>query len=213
MKKLVLFILVVCSVSSVNAQTLKELLYSGKLKKDSTGIIRKTDDLSTKIDTTTKKTPVAEVAKPSPATTQVITSVNVSEAKADTVALGTTVPVTETTAITTADTTASVATSVKAAPAKSNTKILKEYSDALVAGLKDVLGNKKIKKETYFFMVDYELSPDGKVEITNVTSTPENSILLETVKSRIYDAPPVLNATPNATKNVKRKFNFSVTKD
>src|SRR5579885_1837604 len=53
---------------SANAQEkpkLKDLLYSGKLKKDSSGVIRSTDDLSSKIDTTTKKDSIAVVkAKP-----------------------------------------------------------------------------------------------------------------------------------------------------
>jgi hypothetical protein len=51
--------LLVAFAFTANAQTqpksLKDLLYSGKLKMDSTGVVRKTDDLSTKIDTTTKK--------------------------------------------------------------------------------------------------------------------------------------------------------------
>src|SRR5437660_2681143 len=42
-------------VHAQQKQSLKDLLYSGKLKKDSTGVIRSTDDLSAKIDTSTKK--------------------------------------------------------------------------------------------------------------------------------------------------------------
>src|SRR6478609_10807397 len=42
-------------------QSLKNLLFSGKLKKDSSGVIRSTDDLSTKIDTSTKKETVPVV--------------------------------------------------------------------------------------------------------------------------------------------------------
>src|SRR6476646_5885520 len=48
-------------------QSLKSLLFSGKLKKDSSGVIRSTDDLSSKIDTSTKKeVAAAPVTKPLP---------------------------------------------------------------------------------------------------------------------------------------------------
>src|SRR5437773_2508123 len=56
MKKGILFILLTISVIiNINAQTLKEALYGGKLKTDSGTVIRKGDDLSSKIDTSKKK--------------------------------------------------------------------------------------------------------------------------------------------------------------
>src|SRR5438874_6982546 len=57
MKTLVLVLLIfgAFTVQAQQKQSLKDLLYSGKLKKDSTGVIRSTDDLSAKIDTSTKK--------------------------------------------------------------------------------------------------------------------------------------------------------------
>src|ERR1700751_2099185 len=58
MKKMILLIFVIGGAFAVQAQekqSLKNLLFSGKLKKDSTGVIRNTDDLSTKIDTGSKK--------------------------------------------------------------------------------------------------------------------------------------------------------------
>ena len=54
MKKWILFLLLVSTVTA-NAQSLKDALYGGKLKNDSSSVIRKTDDLSTKIDTSRKK--------------------------------------------------------------------------------------------------------------------------------------------------------------
>ena len=59
MKKGLLFLLVICGVSA-KGQKLKDLLYSGKLKSDSNTVVRKTDDLSTKIDTSARKPAEAE---------------------------------------------------------------------------------------------------------------------------------------------------------
>ena len=56
MKRVIFFLLLAVSFSA-KSQSLKELLYSGKLKNDSNTVIRKTDDLSTKIDTSQKKKP------------------------------------------------------------------------------------------------------------------------------------------------------------
>ena len=59
--------------------------------------------------------------------------------------------------------------------AKNNQPILKEYMDSLVSTLKtDVLPSKKIKSDTYYLYVDYEIATDGEVEVTNVASSPEN---------------------------------------
>ena len=55
MKKALLSSLVIVVSVYGKAQSLKDLLYGGKLKNDSNSVVRKTDDLSTKIDTSTKK--------------------------------------------------------------------------------------------------------------------------------------------------------------
>ena len=54
MKKGILFLLLVTTLTS-NAQSLKDGLYGGKLKTDSGTVIKKGDDLSSKIDTSKKK--------------------------------------------------------------------------------------------------------------------------------------------------------------
>src|SRR4051794_38577214 len=84
MKKGILFLLLVASFSA-KAQSLKDLLYSGKLKNDSNTVIRKTDDLSTKIDTTSRKKTV-EAQKTDVVTKPVDTSVKVTGAKPEAVA-------------------------------------------------------------------------------------------------------------------------------
>ncbi len=108
-------------------------------------------------------------------------------------------------------------TKAPAAPVKTNTKIWKEYTDSLVSTLKaEVLNSKKVKKETYFLTVDYEINTDGSVNITNVISTPENAYIQSEVKNRIeLTAPqlaPVLDSNKQPRK-VKRKHNFSITKE
>src|SRR5215217_6580827 len=60
----VIFILVVLisGTITVQAQSLKEALYGGKLKMDSNSVLKKTDDIKSRIDTAQRK-PV-EVPKP-----------------------------------------------------------------------------------------------------------------------------------------------------
>ena len=55
MKAVILLAILFASVSANSQTKLKDLLYGGKLKMDSGSVIRKDDDLSTRIDTSTKK--------------------------------------------------------------------------------------------------------------------------------------------------------------
>jgi len=205
MKKTLMLLLLVSSFSA-NSQKLKDLLYSGKMRTDSNTVVRKGDDLSTKIDTGTKK-PV-EVEKPQ-----------------TTVAQNTPQTVTPTSTETTikVDVADNAGTTVVAPPEtvpsapKNNTKIWKEYSDSLVATFKtELLPNKKIKKDTYFVIAEYEIGTDGVVTIGNVTTTPENSFLQDEIKKRLEmtvpQMAPVLDSTGKARKT-KRKFNFSMVKE
>ncbi|MDB5208888.1 MAG: hypothetical protein JWR72_3963 [Flavisolibacter sp.] len=209
MKNAILFLLLAGSITA-NSQSetkpsLKDLLYSGKLKLDSTAVIKKGDDLSSKIDTSTKKAEPA-LSKAVPATGDLgkppVPQLN-------TVADGGNIT----------DSAAPAADAVKApvTPAKSNTKIWKEYTDSLTTTLKtELLTSKKIKKETYFLTVDYEIGADGIVSILNVVSTPENAFLQDEVKKRMeFTIPqlvPVLDSSGKPRK-VKRKYNFNLTKE
>jgi hypothetical protein len=207
MKKGILFLIMLSAFTS-NAQSLKDLLYSGKLKMDSNSVIRKTDDLNSKIDTATKKP--AEVEKPklvasadSGRKANTTTTAPVAADNTDSASAGTTVGTTATTEVVSA--------------AKSNTKIWKDYTDSLVSTLKtEVLSSKKIKKDTYYLYVDYEIGVDGQVNVTNVLATPENSFLQDQVKERmLYSVPqltPVLDSN-NKPRKVKRKYNFNITKE
>jgi DNA-binding protein H-NS len=201
MKKGILFLFIVCAAAvRAEAQSLKDLLYSGKLKKDTSAVIRKTDDLQSKIDTAQKKQ--AEPEKPKPAAAPVAGQTEQGAGST---------PVTAPDSVTFIEPSATNATA-----SKSNTRIWKEYSDALLAALKtDVLSSKKVKKGTYYFTVNYEIDINGAVSITNVTVSPESAFLLDQVQQRLTSEPPQLQPVldNNQPRKVKRKYNFTVTKD
>ena len=202
MKYHILFLFLVCAVAvqAQQKQSLKDLLYSGKLKKDSSGIIRSTDDLSSKIDTSTKKEPEPEKAKIVTVTRDSVNSVDMVMApKADSVVTVTISPIESN------------------APVRTNTKIWKDYIDSLVRNLKsEVLTSKKIKKDTYYLTLDYEIGIDGQVNVLNITSTPENSFLQAQVRQMLDSNPPHLIPvvdSANQPRKVKRKQNFNITKE
>jgi hypothetical protein len=206
MKKAILFLLLATGFTA-NAQSLKELLYSGKLKNDSNTVIRKTDDLKSKIDTSQKKG--VQSANTTMATVQGDSLVTTADLKTD-----------PATAITGAeDSTADAQTLVKEgnAPVKNNTKIWKDYMDSVVSSLKtEVLSSKKIKKETYYLMVQYEIDTDGQVSVTNVLSTPENEFLQGQIKERLLLGAPQLapvTDSSNKPRKVKKKYSFTLTKE
>ena len=228
MKKALVFLFLVVATTS-NAQSLKDLLYGGKLKKDSNVVIRKGDDLSSRIDTGQKKPVEQETAKntTAPLDSTAKTTATPVDSMAKTTAglvdspaknLNTPAdPATDMPAAVVAPGAAIAAAPDKSPAAKNNNQILKEYMDSLVTTLKtDVLPSKKIKSDTYYLYVDYEIAVDGQVEVTNVLSSPENSFLQDQVKQRlVLDAPklaPVLDSN-NKPRKVKRKYNFNITKE
>jgi ABC-type antimicrobial peptide transport system permease subunit len=204
MKKGILFLLVAFSFTA-KAQSLKDLLYSGKLKNDSNTVVRKTDDLKSKIDTVQKKTAednntkITGVAGDSSAIKPGLTGDSAALVEtADSVAAGKTVV-------------------IENAPVKSSSKIWKEYTDSLVKLLKaEVLSSKKIKNETYYLTVEYEIETDGQVSVINVFSAPENEFLQQQVKERLLLSPPQLSPVLDSTnkpRKVKRRQNFTITKE
>jgi len=194
MKKGILFLLVAISFTS-NAQTLKDALYGGKLKTDSGTVIRKGEDLSSKIDTSTKK-PV-EQGKNKLIAVNRDSSVTSSAAKPDTVAI----------AVEKSDNNPTV---------KDNNKLWKEFMDSAISTLKaEVLTSKKLKKGDYFIIVDYEIGTDGQVTITNVYPSPENKFLEEQVKERLSISAPRLNpvmASNGKPRKIIKRYNFTLTK-
>lgn len=169
---------------SANTQTLKELLYSGKLKTDSGTVIRKEDDLSSKIDTSTKKPVEPEKIK-----TSIVTG--------DSSMAGLAAPV---------DSLANPA----AAP-KDNDQAWKDFIDELTGTLRtDVLPSKKIKSGTYSVLIVYEIGLDGQITPNTVSCSPESSFLEQQIKERItLTAPqmtPLLTANGKPRKAIKRQI-------
>ena len=215
MKVIILSILLISTVAiqaQEKKQSLKDLLYSGKLKKDSSGVIRSTDDLSAKIDTSTKKPVESEKPKipavtnesPNPVFIVPIDRAAHATDSVDSVAV-------------IIDTLVTSSEPVKAVPAKTNTKLWKDYIDAMVKTLNaEALKSKQIKKDTYYVSIDYEIGTDGMVTVANVNSTPANAFLQSQVKQYLDTNPLHLNPTldgANQPKKVKRKQNFGITKE
>jgi hypothetical protein len=193
--KLVILLAMLATVASLNAQSLKETLYSGKLKSDSGTVVRKGEDLSTKIDTTTRKKTV-EVEKPKVVTASLDASGNIV----------TTTVQTEAAPAIVLD---STGTPVAAAP-KDNNKAWKDFMDEFTTSLRtEVMTSKKIKNGTYSVLIEYEIGTDGQIGVTNVNVAPENSFIAEQVKERMtLTAPrltPLLGTNGKPRKAVKKQ--------
>jgi hypothetical protein len=221
MKNAILFLLIF-TAATAQGQTLKDLLFSGKMKSDTGTLVRKTDDLKSKIDTAQKKPveqakPIAAVSTTTATANQTTTAPVKTEATVakEASATSTEAVAVENKLIGTEGQEASAPVETKT-PVKSNTKIWKEYSEALVADLKDILANKKVKKESYYFTVEYKFTEDGKTDIVNVTADPNNDVLVANVRQKISDNPPaltpVLDSKGKPLKSVRR-YSFNITKE
>lgn len=193
MKATILLAILVCAISA-QGQSLKDLLYSGKLKTDSGTVIRKGEDLSSKIDTTTKKPAPPEQQK-------AIATVKDS-------ATGNTNPSLTTNTVAAADNNA--ATPATVTP-KDNNKIWKEFIDTLTGSLRtEVLTSKRIKDGTYSVYIECEIGTDGQVSVNTVSAAPANSFLEQQIKDRItLTAPqmnPQLNANGQPRKAIKKQM-------
>ena len=188
--KNVFLLVILASALAGNAQSLKDALYSGKLKLDSGKVLKQTDDWKSKIDTSTKKPVVKEVVRITPGAPDSSMS-----------GLNTGVD--------------SVANSVdgevvaKDAP-KDNNKIWKDYIEELTGTLRtEVMTSKKIKSGTYSVLIDYEIGVDGQITANNVSSSPESSFLEQQIKERItLTAPqmtPLLNNYGKPRKALKKQ--------
>jgi hypothetical protein len=195
MKKMFLFLFVLAAATGMNAQSLKDALYSGKLRTDSGTTIRKGEDLANKIDTTRKK-PV-EVEKPK---TVIATPASSNQGNNNVL---NTVP-------------DSVASSSKPDP-KDNNKTWNNYVNSVVDVLKtEVLNSKKIKKGDYQVMVDYVIETTGTVTISNVFVTPESKFLEEQVRERFSIDTPVLSPVLGSNgkpRKVNKRSTLNLTKD
>ena len=213
MQKIVLLLLLLAGAATVQAQSLKDMLYGGKLKSDSNTVVRKTDDLKAKMDTGQKK-PVVAAEKATAA-------VPADSAKGvalqnDSVAVALKVAAADSAAVDSVEAD-SPTEAVAAVPAKSNTKLWKEYSDALVATLKPELANaKKVKNGTYHVLVSYEIDTNGQVVFNNVGITPANEMLHALIRQYVDSTPLQLSTTTDSAgqpRKVRRSGSFTITKD
>jgi hypothetical protein len=178
-----LFVCLFAVTGVMNAQqTLKDALYGGRLKNDSGSVVKQTDDLKTKIDTSQKKT-LEIKAKDSIAKAVV---------KADSAKLE------------------KIKENVGAASreiAKDNNTLWKEFIDKFSTDIRaEVMTSKKIKKGTYSVLVDYEIGLDGQVAVNNVSSDPSNSFLEGQIKERMIQGAPKL--TPALLNNGKPRISL-----
>ena len=227
MKKGILLLLLAGS-GFAQAQSLKDALFSGKLKNESGTVIRKGDDLASKMDTTTHRAAPADTAKVLAVIPADQMPAQQTTAPTDTAAASVT-PSTNANdnstaatdinnpAATTIAPAAGVTAATAAAAPKSNNVILKEYMDSVASALKtEALASKKVKKGSYFVLVTYTIDTTGQVAFGDVTLSPENEHLLEQVKAQLGgDAPrlsPVLNSA-GAPRKVIKRYNFTLTKE
>ena len=194
MKKLLLFALILSGLS-VDAQSLKDALYGGKLRLDSGAVIRKGDDLSSRIDTSTRKPIVVQkqvVTTDSAGTVTLVQTVD----RALTVTDGSAAPV---------------------VAAKDNNAVWKDYMEEFIGTLKtEVLPSKKIKAGSYSVLVDYTIETDGSITVNSVSTSPGSDYLEEQVKNRLTlttpQMTPLLSANGKPRKAAK-KHTFTVMKN
>ncbi len=207
MKKLLLLVLVMFALNA-QSQSLKDLLFSGKMKTDSGTVVRKGEDLKDKVDTTTKKPVPAPVAATAPVASEKAKTapVNTDSVKTASVPVATPSPV-NTEAVKPAEEAAPA--SPQATATRDNNRIWKEFVDTVLGSIKaEVLSSKKIKKGDYSITIDYAINVDGSVAIGNIFVSPESSHLQEQLKERLgIDTPklsPMVNTTGTARKVNKR---------
>ncbi len=191
-------LLFVLFAMNAQSQSLKDLLFSGKMKTDSGTVVRKGEDLKDKVDTSTKKSapvtvpaPVAEKPKAVPALKD---------------SLGTELPPPPPGTLKQEEV---APASPQAVATKDNNRIWKEFVDTVLGSIKaEVLPSKKIKKGDYSITIDYAINIDGSVTIGNIFISPESAHLQEQLKERLgIDTPrlsPMLNTSGTARKVNKR---------
>lgn len=225
MKKSIIILFLALS-GMAQAQSLKEALFSGKLKNQPGMVIRKGDDLAQFIDTS-RRAPAPQVAiapttpgVSSTAATTANTAVpttNKPAATNNTVTTQTQIAETATTETATETTAAAPPPPPAPEKPKDNNALMKDYMASVLAVVKEEgLTNKKIKKGTYYGTVSYTIETDGGVTVTDILLTPENDVLKKQIKERIDAEAPKLNPVRNSAgvaRKLQRKYNFNLTKE
>jgi hypothetical protein len=179
MKAILIFVMLFI-VSSANSQTLKDALFSGKLKTDSSSTIKKGDSLTLLPDSVVKARMDSlkkEIAQKNPGKNIIADS--------------------------------ATASSGSATPEDNNSiwkKFIDEYTEIVN---KEIQASSKVKKGTYAILIEYYIETDGNITTSNVYCTPENSFIVEQIKVRMMmDAPklsPVLMSNGKPRRALKKQ--------
>jgi len=201
MKRLLPFLFVLIA-GTVNGQSLKDLLFSGKMKNDSNTVHRKGEDLKDKVDTSTKKPAPAPIVNPVAGT-----PVPGSTGKDSLLAKAPEVVAVDSAFV--GNPAAPVAAPAAVSVTKDNNRLWKEFVDTVISTIKtEAAQNKKFKKGDYTVMVDYTINTDGTVTVGNIYVSPENDFLQLQLKERLnIDTPklnPVMSSSGTARKTNKR---------
>ena len=183
MKSILIFVL--CAiVSTANAQTLKDALFSGRLKTDSNSTVKKNDSLKLLSDSLFKIRKDSIAAAKAAAQKDAVNKTNSSEVNPTT------------------------SSNTNNAPEKSKTwkEFVDEYTEIIK---KEVLPSSKIPKGSYSILIDYTIETDGNITTNNVYCTPENAYLAQQIKTRMMiNAPqlsPVLMSNGKPRKALKKQ--------
>lgn len=179
--------LLVLTATTLQAQSLKDALFSGRLKSDSTGTIKKGDTLQLRsaaearvFKDSMQQVAIAEAKKADSVEaivgSSIVTTVIGDDGKIDTVI---STPIT-------------IASKV-ADPNLDNNAIWKKFIDQYKPLLdKEVAGSNRIKKGIYSVLIEYDIEEDGTVSTNKITSDPKLSALEDLVnKQMMYEVPPM----------------------
>lgn len=184
--KTIIIIALALAPGLLNAQSLKDALYGGKLKADTGTLIKKGDSLRFRTDTVVAKSPTIEtVQKPDSVLSMggVDTKVSIPAGETPTVAP----PVVN--------------------PTIDNNKIWKSFVEEYTQVIKaEVMPSKKIKPGTYSVLIEYEIGLDGYVTTNSISVSPQSSHLADQVKQRMMFNAPQLS--PLLTSNGKPRISL-----
>jgi len=172
---------------STGAQSLKDALYSGKLKADTGQTVRKGDSLKIREEKPKVEsiTPSGKVATTTDTSAAAIATNNSGDSTAaNPSAVSNTVPTTQ-------------AAPAALDPNKENNRIWKQFVDEYTTTIQsEVMTSKKIKSGMYYVFIEYEIGTDGVVTTRSVTCSPENSFLVDQINKRMMINAPQLMPLP-----------------
>ena len=177
--KTILFFVLCAIVSSAKAQTLKDALFSGRLKTDSNSVIKKNDSLKLISDSLFK-----------------IRKDSIAKASAQK----------QSGKIKNPDTLSSEPVNYIPVNNKTWKEFIDEYSELI---RKEILPSSRIPKGSYSILIEYTIETDGLITTNNVYCIPENSYLVQQIRTKMMiNAPqlsPVLMSNGKPRKALKKQ--------